>query len=165
MKQQLQALLTHYQRLAPREQRLLLVGGIVLLATLGYLLIWEPIHLGRDAAHRQLADARSVAQQLERAAAQFAGSRSGPVAADRSRSLLAVVDQAARNGTLGKAPSRIQPDGDEVVRVWIEDVPAEALLRWMAELEGRHGLVIEAADIERRATGHANARLQLARQP
>lgn len=163
MKQRLQPLLDAYNRLAPRERRLLLIAGAVMLVALLYLLVWEPIHLGREAAQRQLADARSVAQQLERAAVQFAG-RPTAAPVDRSRSLLSVVDQASRSATLGKAPSRIQPDGDDVVRVWIEDVPAEALLRWMAELEARHGLQIGSADIERREGGRANARLQLARR-
>jgi general secretion pathway protein M len=166
MRQHLQPYIDRYNQLAQREQRLLLVTAVVILVTLLFLLVWEPVFKARDSARAQLSDARALAQQLERAASQVVVARpAGAAAANRDRSLLAIVDQAARSGTLGKQPNRIQPDGDDAVRVWVEDIALERLLRWMAELESRHGLTVVSADIERRDPGQANARLQLGRAP
>ena len=79
-------------------------------------------------------------------------------------SLLSAVDQASKSGTLSKAPSRLQPDGENQVRVWLEDTQFDALLRWMLELQDNYGLKIEVVDIERQPTpGLVNARLSLTR--
>ena len=79
-------------------------------------------------------------------------------------SLLTAVDQAAKNGTLKKPPSRLQPDGDNAARIWFEDVEFDVLLRWMQELQSRYGVTIDVVDIEKRETaGLVNARLSVLR--
>ena len=79
--------------------------------------------------------------------------------------LLSAVDKAAKDPSLGgKAPTRMQPDGESQVRVWLEDVPFDALLRWMYGLQGHYGVRIDSVAIERRPTaGQVNARLSLVR--
>lgn len=155
---------TALERLAPRERRLVLGGGIVLGVLLLYLLIWEPLvqaHARRTAA---LDSARAVALRIESAAAlvQSRGAASGP----QNGTLLAVVDQSSRAPTLGKAPSRLQPDGagDTSVKVWFDDVPFDKLVRWLGELEMRHGVQIASAEFARgSAPGLVNAQLSLVR--
>ena len=74
------------------------------------------------------------------------------------------MDQASKDGILGKAPSRMQPDGDKQVRVWIEDVNFEAVLRWMDDLQNRYGVRVDAVTLEKRpAAGTVNVRLSLVR--
>ena len=80
------------------------------------------------------------------------------------QSLLAVVDQSRKASALTKPPSRLQPEGDGVVRIWLEDVPFDALLRWLADLQLRYGVRVDTADIEREsAPGLVNARVTLMR--
>jgi general secretion pathway protein M len=51
-----------------------------------------------------------------------------------------------------------------VVKVWVEEVPFDSLLRWMQELEQRYGIRTQTAEIEKQATpGMVSAQLTLGR--
>lgn len=158
-----------YAQLNARERRIVVVGGVLGLLILIYAGIWSPLAGARGQRVEALAKARAIAQQLELAAALArqspAAARSTPNLA-QNQSLLAAVDQAARSGTLGKAPERLQPEGDREVRVWLEDVPFEALVRWLGELRLRYGITPQSLDVERaEAPGLVSARLSLVRGP
>ena len=82
----------------------------------------------------------------------------------RAEKIATVVDQATKNGTLGKAPSRLQPEGDAEVRVWLDGISFDALVRWLSDLETRQGVRVQNADIEKQdAPGTVNVRLSLVR--
>ena len=149
--------------LAPRERWMVAVGGIVTTLILFFLLVWEPIVLAHERRAQALGEARALAQRLEQVAADSRGG-APRAAVNRSQSLLAAVDTAGKSPTLGKAPSRLQPEGENEVRVWFEDVPFDKLVRWISQLETRYGLRISAAEFERRAgAGLVNARLTVTR--
>ncbi|MBA4286130.1 MAG: hypothetical protein C0434_11425 [Xanthomonadaceae bacterium] len=158
---------SRYDALQPREQVLVGIAAVMIVVALLYSGIWKPL----ARAHRQLADeletAHAVAAKLAQAEAEVrvAAPQSAPtVGADVS--LLTAVDQAAKNGTLKKPPSRLQPDGESAARIWFEDVEFDVLLRWMLELQTRYGVTIDVVDIEKRETaGLVNARLSVLRAP
>lgn len=156
-------LLQAWQQRSPREQRMLAIGGLALLVTLFYLMVWEPIMQGRAEAERALSEARATAQRIERVAAMQPAQARQRTASNPSRSLLAQVNQAVRSNTLGTTPERLTPDGDDAVRVWLQEAPFNNLLRWLAELEGNGGLRLERADIDRKESGLVDARLQVER--
>ena len=82
----------------------------------------------------------------------------------RDASLLSAVDLASKDGTLSKPPSRLQPDGDTQVRVWVDEVQFDSLVRWVNELQTRYGVRVDSLDVERQPTaGLVNARLSLVR--
>ncbi|MDP3859623.1 MAG: type II secretion system protein M [Stagnimonas sp.] len=155
-----------YQELQPRERLIVGVGAVVVAITLAYLLLWEPF---ARAAQRQtvaLADERAFAERLEAIASVVQRARSSGLAPTQGggQSLLTLVDQASRLPELGKAPARIQPDGDKEVKIWLEDVPFDQLARWIGVLQSRYGISVSGAEIERRASdGLVNARLSLVR--
>ena len=162
MKPYLEQLRAWWSALAPREQRIVGAGGVALAVILLYLAVWEPLGKARHSRERELADARALAAQIEtlganRGAAPAALSGAG-------QSLLAVVDQSRRTSAITKPPSRLQPEGDTTVRIWLEDVPFDALVRWLNELQTRYGVRVDNADIERQSgPGLVNARLTLMR--
>ena len=152
------------QQLAPRERIIVLAGGVLLLLVLVYLLAWEPL----VKTHRQRAEAleraRALATRIEEVAGLVRSQGSGRNV-DRSTSLVAAVDRTSRSPVLGKPPSRVQPEGDREVKVWIEDVPFNNLLRWLQDLETRYGIGAATAEIERGARpGQVSVRLSLVRE-
>lgn len=154
------------QRLAPRERVLVLLAAAAVVATLFFLLVWEPLAQAHARRAEELQTARALAQRLEVIAAEVQRARRGGGAAapDLNTSLLAAVDLSARAGTLSKPPSRIQPEGEREVRVWLEAVSFDSLLRWLAEIETRYGIQVQTADIERvERPGLVDARLTLVR--
>ena len=148
--------------LADRDRRVLAGGAVALALILAYAGIWDPLTSARDQRRQDLQEARAIAVQLEQLAG--AAQRSGPAPAGAGQSLLAIVDQTRKSSAITKPPSRLQPEGDNTVRLWLEDVPFEALVRWLGELHTRYGVRVEDADIERESgPGLVNARLTLVR--
>ncbi len=162
MKQALAQLQQWFNGLERRERLLVSIGAVLVGITLLYLMLWEPIakaHVHREA---DLASARQLAQRIELLAAQ---SRSSPnPGINRSLSLLAAVDQSSKSGVLNKPLARIQPEGDTEVKVWLEAVPFDALLRWVDQLQTRDGIIVRSAQIEKdAASGAVGAQLSLVR--
>ena len=150
-------------QLAPRERWMVLFCAVVVAVAVLYGGIWLPLVKSQQQKQLALDEARYVAARIEELAAlaQSGAGRSSGV--NRTTSILAVVDQGARM-TLGKQPTRIQPEGDKEVKVWVEDVPFDSLLRWMQELEQRYGIRAQSAEIEKHATpGLVSAQLSLVR--
>lgn len=152
-----------WSSLAGRERRTLGGGAAVLGFVVAYLAVWEPLVEGRHQQQVELLAARALAVQIE----SLAGLARGGTAAAPSgagQSLLAVVDQSRKASALAKPPSRLQPEGDNTVRIWLEDVPFDDLMRWLGELQNRYGVRVDNADIDREsAPGRVNARLTLVR--
>ncbi|WP_348674312.1 type II secretion system protein GspM [uncultured Abyssibacter sp.] len=165
----LESLKARYLALEPRERRLVSGGAAVLVALLYYLLIWEPLAMGRERVASQLEVERSLAAELAAAAplARQATASSGAptTAAAQNRSLLAVVDQTGKSAGLGQGVRRVQPEGDDRVRVWLEGVEFNRTVRWLHQLESRHGMTVDSADVgSQTQPGQVEARLGLARQ-
>lgn len=149
-----------------RERWIVGVGAVVLLFVVLYLAIWEPMTKAHQQRESSLASARSIAVKLEEAAAKLQASngRNPAATAGRGLSLMAAVDQASKQGSLGKEPTRIQPEGDREVRVWFEDVSFDAMVRWLADLQTRYGVAVQTLDVEPQSTpGKVNVRLSLVR--
>ena len=151
--------------LAEREQRVLAAGAAILALVVLYLGAWEPLAQTQRDRVRALEDARALATLLETLAVEVQRSRGagGAGTAGAGQSLLAVIDQSRRASSVAKQP-RLQVDGDNAVRVWLEDVPFDALLRWLGDLQTRYGVRVDTADIERESgPGLVNARVTLVR--
>lgn len=158
--------LEKYRELQPRERVIVAGGAVALLLILLYVAVWEPAANARTRQQAALADSRALAERLEVIAATVQKARASGVGAiqGQGQSLLSVIDQQGRAPELGKPPARLQPEGENEVRVWFEDVSFDALLRWIAMLETRYGVKIVGAEIERRAGGGlVNARLTVTR--
>lgn len=159
-------LLERYRDLQPRERVIVAVGAVVVIATLIYLVLWEPMANARSKQMAALTDERALAERLETIAATVQKARASGVGAiqGREQSLLTLIDQQGKSPELGKPPTRLQPEGENEVKVWFEDVPFDALVRWMSTLETRYGVQIVGAELERRAgAGLVNARLTVIR--
>ena len=155
-----------YRELQPRERVIVAVGAVVVALTLIYVALWEPAANARARQTTALADQRALAERLETIAVKVQKARASGVSAiqGQNQSLLTLIDQQGKSAELGKPPARLQPEGDTEVKVWFEDVPFDALVRWMATLESRYGVQIVGAEIERRAVaGLVNARLTVVR--
>jgi general secretion pathway protein M len=152
-----------FAQLAPRERWMVVAAAIVVAITLLYLAVWEPLVNAQQRRSLALQEARALASRIEQLAGQTQGAR-GP-AVNLGVSVLSAVDQSARAGALDKPPSRIQPEGEREVKVWIDGVSFDALLRWLQSLQTGYGISVQSAELERGAApGQVNAQLSLVRQ-
>ena len=155
---------TRFLALSPRERVIVLFGGSLLLLTMLYVGLIEPVIKARSSRIEALASSRAMATQLEAAALAVNSSRAGGITQGAGMSLLAAVDQSTRSSALGKAPERLQPEGETEVKVWFDNVSFDNLTRWLAELQLTYGIKVQTLDVELQdEPGAVDARLSLTR--
>ena len=158
-----------WQQRNPREQRLLKVGGLVLALSLLIGGVYLPLLRARDQAltavqqaELDLLAARRYAALLGATPLSATGSTalvSGP-----DRSLMARVDQGLRDAGLSSVLSRIEPDGDGRVRLWLEDASFDTVVAWLEGLSDRSRVRVIDASVDRaEIPGQVRVRLTLER--
>ncbi|MCP4699405.1 MAG: type II secretion system protein M [Gammaproteobacteria bacterium] len=150
-----------FSRLQRRERYALILGSGLLLAILGYFLMWEPFAAQRASLAKQVAAQRALHDWMEAAARQVRQlrSRKGKVP---EQSLLSLIDKSLRQSALNKVNKRIEPKSEQAVRVNFEQVAFNDLILWLARLQNRHGVRANSVAITRRKTpGIVSARLTL----
>jgi general secretion pathway protein M len=148
--------------LAPRERRLVYVAAALVAVALLYFLLVMPLEgmTARRAARVErmsadLAWMKQVAPQVRAAAAQGAGPQGG-------ESLVVLVDRTGREAGLGNALRDQSPSGEHGLRLRLEAASFDVLVAWLAVLQQRHGVTVEAATIDAASgPGLVNASLTL----
>jgi general secretion pathway protein M len=148
------------------RERLQVMGGAALLVVfLLFVLVWLPVRTGYNNLKASVAEQRETATWMQRSAQQLAGlKRSGGAAPAGlgGRSLLAVTDSTARAGGLGAELKRVEPEGRDSVRVWLDGASFDVLVKWLATLSSTHGIQVDSATLERSdVAGRVDARLTL----
>lgn len=154
-----------WQQMAPRERVLVSAAGAVVAVMLAFLLIWRPLFASTGKLRKEVAEQRELVQWLnaiEPEVQLLRGARSMRPAAGGS--LLALVDQTSKANGLGQFVSRIQPEGDKEVRVWLEQAPYDEIMRWLIALELDAGVRIVEFNVSRGpAPGLVAVRINLQR--
>ena len=153
--------------LNPREQRMVLFGGIALILMVLYFGVWEPIRAQKENLEKAVMEQRAVRDWMQQAAVEVNAlrgrSKGRPGAGGSSdRSLLAVVDQTAKRGKLGPALRRVEPEGASAVRVWLDQASFDDTMRWLTGLQRNYGIFVSTISVDRQDTpGVVNVRLSL----
>lgn len=163
MIQRLQAWLSG---LSTRERVFVLGAMPLVLVMVIYGGAWLPLNkeierLQRqaEAAQANLAWMRSAAERVEAIAQRAEDARVG---ADGPSAVI-VVDRTARAARINISSTR--PEGEQGVRVTLDPVAFDAMLRWLSTLAFEHGITVSSASITRKAEpGLVQARLSLERR-
>jgi len=155
-----------FDSLAPRERTMVSVAAAVIVLALVYVAAWSPLKSSVARLEQSVDEQRALKQWMQQAAAEANQLRTaaGAGAASDHRSLLAVVDQTSKQSQLAPAVKRIEPDGQELVRVSLEQASFDDLVLWLGSLQRTFGVSVADVSIDRQAdTGRVNARLTLKR--
>lgn len=155
------ALTAHWRRLAPREQRLLLLAAAVLALLLGYGLLWSPWQAARERLRADNARLRADLAWLQQLAPQVQALRARqPAATAQAGGPLPVrLDASVRTAGLGEHLSRLEPAADGSVKLWLNDAPLDGVLAWLAELDAQ-GVAVQSLSLGPGAgPGLVNARV------
>lgn len=149
--------------LQPSERRTLTIGGAALALILIYFGGWVPLQDGVANMEQQVQEQRSLKQWMEQSANEVRQLRQEGAGTGQlgGRSLLSVVDQTARSGVLGPNLKRIEPEGEAVVKVWLEQAPFDEMISWLLSLERQYGIAVATVTIERKAAGRVDASMSL----
>ena len=146
---------------APREQRILAIGGAVLAAIVLYLAFIEPAASGVAKLERLLPQTRAQAAQLEAMVAEAKALRSLPPAAtpgslDARSALDKSLDAA------GLKPSRNVPLANGDLHLTFVNVPYSKWTTWLAASERTLGVHAVAVSAKANSTaGNADIELSL----
>jgi general secretion pathway protein M len=135
------------ESLNERERRIVVIGGIcmALLLVFGVIL---PLDRSVTRAH-----ARVLAKQADLAWMRGVTPEliaAGPAVAPPTsqRSMLVVVDGAAREAGLGKALTSSEPSGAGGLQVRLEKAPFDAVVAWLARLSEQDGIRVDSATMD-----------------
>lgn len=146
-----------------RHRPLAVAGTIVVLGLLLYMILWLPFSHRVDRLAVQAKEQRALEAWMRDAAAQVVRLRGAATSAPADRrSLLALVDQTAKQSQLGSAIRRVEPDGEGKVRIQLEQAGFDDILGWLQELSGRYNVHVDNITVDRiDLPGLVNARVSL----
>lgn len=133
-----------FLQLSEREQRLVTVSGVLLLAAIFYWGIWSPLNTSIERGQTAVKNQTELLDWVQKNANRAVQLRSGGNnKTSFVGSLPQVVNQSASRMKI--AISRMQPQ-DEELQVWIDQAPFNDLLSWLQSLE-KTGVSILDIDI------------------
>ena len=150
-----------WANLTVRERSLLLGAGVLALVVFLYLGLVRPLVAYRAASERSLAAVEEVydlvaAAADEAARLKVAGTNTAGAASNEPLRIAVAV--TAR--TVGVAISRIQPADDGTLTIWVEDVGAAALYRWLTLLASERNIAPGKVSVQKAGNGR-QLRVQL----
>jgi general secretion pathway protein M len=151
--------------LEPRERMLVYAAAAVVGVILVYAILIAPLYSKYDKLVDSVDQQRETAQWMQQNAVtirQLKGA--GPAAGQglAGRSLLSVADSEARSARLGPALKRVEPEGSDAVRVWLDGASFDDLVGWLEVMSSRYGADVDTISLERaEGAGLVNARLTL----
>ncbi len=78
-----------------------------------------------------------------------------PLAADAGTPLLVLIDRTAHDAGLADKITSTDPEGENGLRVRLENVTFDTVVLWVSSLQAEHGLTVQSASIARTPTAGA----------
>ena len=164
---QLQQIKLWFNSLPSKEQWMVSATGLLIIVTLFYLIVWEPIHVGLEAEQQKQQSQKEIMLWMQQAALEVTVLRSSGnrgTVRDKNKPATLVIEQTINNAGLKPSVSKIESSGKNGARVVLNDAPFNQILVWLNTMATHNGIQVVSANIERaNKPGRANARLTLER--
>ncbi len=161
-------MMAYWHRLKPRQQAVLVTAGGLLVLSLLFVWVWEPLLAARDLERERVATQRALLDWLEAIEPAASALRQGQTQPRDlgGRSLLGLADETARAAGLAGALTRIEPVADDQVRVWLDGAEFTATMRWLETISIQYPVRTVQLDVERgRSPAMVNVRVTLSVDP
>lgn len=163
----LQQLKQWFFALPVKEQRLLSTAVALILVTLFYLTIWEPVQLSLQNEKQKQQSQNEILLWMQEAAAEVKTLRASGSAGnirDKNKPTTLVVERALSNAGLKSSVNKIESASNNGARVTLKDASFNQVLVWLNTLSKHNGIQVASANIERSENpGKANVRLTFER--
>lgn len=153
-----------FDGLEPRERWMVSLCGVVVAATLLYVVVVKPYLAHRQQLTTEVAQKHELLAWMQDAKAEIRAleSQGRETSAGSGESLFSVVDSTAKEAGLGSALRQITPDGDSAVRVRLDTARFDYMLQWLGQLEQSHGVSVTRVTFDRASEpGRVNVSLTL----
>ena len=134
-----------FRALAPREKRMVAIGGAVALLLL-LAGAWLPVERRVARLEQQVQTRRADLAWLQTVAPQLAALRARP-SGTGNESLVVIADRVAHETGIARSLNT-QAGTDGTLSVRLEQVAFDSLLNWAGELVQQHGVRVISASID-----------------
>lgn len=147
-----------------RERWIIGLGVPLLLLSLLYAYLWMPINKERHQLRRQVPALMQDKQKLVAEAQEVKTLKAqvpAQTAATGGSDPLTLARQSAGSAGLGQV--QLTPDNAGGIQVAAPDLPFDALMRWLGQLQSQYGLRVVSAQISAlpKARGHVKVQITL----
>jgi general secretion pathway protein M len=135
-----------------KEQRLLSAAAALVIITLFYLMIWEPIHVSLKNEQQKQQSQQKIMLWMQEAAAEvktLRASGSSSTIRDRNKPTTLVVEKSINNAGLKTSVNKIESSGNNGARITLKNAPFNQVLVWLNTLSTHNGIQVVSANIER----------------
>lgn len=166
--EQIQQLKQWFYSLPTKEQWLVSGTGILIILTLFYLIVWEPVHVGLSAEQQKQQSQKEILLWMQQAATEVntlrASGGSSSKIRDKNKPTTLVIEQSINNAGLKPSVNKIESSGNNGARVTLNEASFNQILVWLNTLAAHNGIQVVSANIERGSEpGRANVRLTFER--
>ncbi len=156
-----------WDSLAARERMITIAGASALLLILIYLLVLEPFAGKHKLLTNNIKADKELLVWMQQSSHKVKRLRRSPAATttrNSNRSMLATIESSAKQAKLRAAIQRMEPDGNNGAKLWIENANFDSLMRWLDQLQRQHGISVSRSSIDKTGeSGLVSSRLSLQR--
>jgi len=155
-----------FEALEPRERLMVAAAGIFVAFTIFWFALWLPLDRSQEDLRVRIDNWQISIAELRPLIGTIPAGGSAPEVANRTQSLVVIVDNTLRARNLYSALQRSQPTATDGIRVEFENAAFDDLVLWLGELGSQFGLQVESASISTASggePGRVNASVSLAR--
>ena len=160
---QLEQLKQWYRALPVKEQWMVSGTSALIVITLFYLLVWEPLHLGLEQEQQKQQSQKEIMLWMQQAATEVQSLRragGGKTIRDRNKPTTLVIEQAINNAGLKPSVKKIESSGSNGARVTLNEASFNQIVVWLNTLSTHNGIQVVSANMERSdKPGRVDARL------
>ena len=148
---QLNQLRAKYYALPERDRLSLIVLSVFLGLVSFYYLVWTPISDNLDSAKQKYDNKASTLQWMSdnETAARQASRQKGKASGGgrQGKSILTLVNQTSQKKNI--KVRRVEPKGDDGIRVWLDKVPFNDLMSWLHMLSNQYNITTVNVSFEK----------------
>lgn len=156
-------MIEYWNRLASRERLIVVLGGGVLLLVLYYFLVIDPLRAQSKNLKTQIqAQQASLAWMKQAQQEVLSLSKSRGPQHSLQGSLFATVDRQAAQYSLKPALKRLEPVGEDKVKLTFEQADFQNLINFLAQMQELYHVSVQTLSIQRGTrSGYVDARMEL----
>jgi general secretion pathway protein M len=154
------AIRSYFSQLEKRDQIAVAALALFLGALLLYFAVWTPVRSYQQDSLARRDSQLSLLHYMRASEKQARSSTTGKKVQASGQSLITDVSSSAQQA--GIKPNRLQPEGNDAVSVWFDNVPFDQLVSWIEQLSDQRGISVRQIAIDRQdVPGTVNARIVL----
>ena len=151
-----------FNELAPRERQMVSAALVVIILFVIYQ-TWTSFVSHVDKLQHRVDNQQTILTWMQQAANEVKQLRGSAGTSNRPKGkqlLLGLIDRSAKQNQLGGSLQKVQPEGEQGVRIWLEKAPFKSIIIWLDNLQYQHGLVVTDISLESQdVTGTVSARV------